>query len=89
MLHFMLSNLLNQVEYICPLYQAASLLSDPDLKDGFLDSYNELEVDGERAYSELNTGDWWKDTEAIQPEVMLYLICKYIMYLTMFYVTKI
>jgi hypothetical protein len=51
------------------LYQAASLLADTDLQDGFMTTYNEVTENGERVYSELNTGDWWRDAEEAKPEV--------------------
>ena len=34
-----------------------------------MSSYNEVNENGERVYSELNTGDWWRDAERAKPEV--------------------
>ena len=57
------------MEYVCPLYQAASLLADEDLQDGFLSDFEDVQNNGERVYSELNTGDWWRDSEREKPQV--------------------
>lgn len=32
-------------------------------------TYNEITENGERVYSELNTGNWWRDAEGAKPEV--------------------
>ena len=44
-------------------------MADPDLQEGFMTSDNTVFENGERVYSELNTGDWWRDTELEKPEV--------------------
>lgn len=43
------------------------ILLIPDLSQSFLLSFENFEVDGERAYSEQNTGTWWKKTEKSLP----------------------
>ena len=52
------------------MYQAASLLADPDLQDGFMSDFVNVQNNGERVYSELNTGDWWRDSELQKPQVL-------------------
>ena len=44
-------------------------MADPDLQEGFMACENTVFEDGERVFSELNTGDWWHDTEREKPEV--------------------
>ena len=70
------------MEYVCPLYQAASLLADPDLQEGFLSGFDHVQIDGERVYSELNTGDWWRASERQTPQVP-YVFCMVFRYVIM------
>jgi hypothetical protein len=53
-----------QVEYTDMLWLAVSLFTDAALSSGLLTKFNPATVDGERQYTELNTGEWWGNTEA-------------------------
>jgi len=44
-----------------------SILSIPGLSQNFTLSFENFEIDGERAYSEQNTGIWWEETEKSLP----------------------
>src|ERR1044071_2897259 len=44
-----------------------SILSISGLSQNFTLSFENFEIDGERAYSEQNTGIWWKETEKSLP----------------------
>ena len=46
------------------LAQAATLLASPLAEDEFMcRSQLKYSADGERVYDELNTGEWWQETE--------------------------
>lgn len=44
-----------------------NILSIPDLSRNFALNFEELEINGERVYSEQNTGTWWKGVEESLP----------------------
>jgi len=53
-----------QVEITDPLWLAVKLCNDPELKQGFMTTYEEWRVGMGRQYKELNSGKWWEQTEA-------------------------
>ena len=62
--------LFNKVEITDPLWLARELLLDPDLQEDLLMEKNGDIEDDDHEFKELNTGQWWHDTENHElPEV--------------------
>jgi len=66
-----------QVRHFDIIEQLVSILEDPKLQDGFMDSPDVQGTGDDRVFGELNTGLWWERTQDAAPEVMS---CTFLVY---------
>jgi hypothetical protein len=59
-----------QVRHFDIIQQLVSILEDPNLQDGFMDSPDVQGTGDDRVFGELNTGMWWERSQEAAPEVI-------------------